>query len=81
MKYITLIFLFLASCTTPEFITLKTKNGEHIHTVTKDPFFSSPNQTSEWLFWYTPIFLIALWLIWKEIKSILVKKPSKPEDK
>lgn len=62
--------LFLASCTTPELIHTYDKNGNIIHSAHKEPFFNSPDKTSEWLFWYTPIFLLAAWFIWREAKAI-----------
>jgi hypothetical protein len=71
MKYmLPLILVVLTSCTNPEFVVLKDKTGNPIHTTQKDTFFNSPDKTSEWLFWYTPIFLGAGWLMWREIKSI-----------
>jgi hypothetical protein len=80
MKYL-LPLLFLTSCTTPQIISPLDKNGNPIHTVLKEPFFSSPNQTSEWMFWYTPLFLVFTWLIWKEVRKLLTKTPPKAEDK
>lgn len=76
MKYL-LPLLFLASCTTPQIISPLDKNGNPIHTVLKQPFFGTPDKTSEWLFWYTPIFLIFAWMIWKEIRKLLNKKEDK----
>jgi hypothetical protein len=80
MKFL-LPLLFLASCTTPQIISPLDKQGNPIHTVLPQPFFNSPDKTSEWLFWYTPIFLVFAWLIWKEIKKIVIKTPPKSEDK
>lgn len=81
MKYFIPLVLFIASCTSPEFVVLKDKNGQIIHTSQKETFFNSPDKTSEWLFWYTPIFLGAAWLMWKEIKSIKFPKKNKDEVK
>ena len=76
MKYLLPIILFLASCTSPEFVTLKTKTGEHIHTVSESSFFNTPDKASEWSFWYVGILLIVLWFVWKEFKSIKFSKKS-----
>jgi hypothetical protein len=78
MKYLLPIILFFASCTSPEFVTLKTKTGEHIHTVSESSFFNTPDKASEWSFWYVGILLIVLWFVWKEFKS--VKFPKKSSD-
>ena len=74
MKYLLPIILFLASCTSPEFITLKTKTGEHIHTVSENAFFNTPDKASEWAFWYFPVVVFAVWLVWKEFKTIKFPK-------
>lgn len=82
MKYlITIISFLLISCTSPQYIVLTDKNGNIVHSVHEEPFFSSPNKPSEWLFWYTPIALIAVWMIWKEVRKIILKdcnKETKP---
>jgi hypothetical protein len=83
MKYLTVLaFLLLTSCTSPQMVYMTDKNGQIIHSVQKEPFFNSPDKTSEWLFWYTPIFLFASWFIWREAKSIYYdcKKVKNPED-
>jgi hypothetical protein len=77
IKYLPL--LLLGACTSPEFITLKDKQGNHIHAVSQDSFFNSPNSTSEWSFWYFLILAGLLWLVWKEFKS--VKFPKSKDDK
>jgi hypothetical protein len=74
MKYLLPIILFLASCTSPEFVTLKTKDGEHIHTVSENAFFNTPDKASEWAFWYFPVVVFAIWLVWKEFKTIKFPK-------
>lgn len=76
MKYL-LSLLFLASCTTPQIISPLDKHGNPIHTVLKQPIFSAPDKTSEWLFWYTPIILVFGWFLWKEIRKFLTKKEDK----
>jgi len=76
MKYLLPIILFLASCTSPEFVTLKTKTGEHIHTVSESSFFNTPDKASEWAFWYFPVVVFVIWLTWKEFKSIKFSKKS-----
>lgn len=85
MKYLLPIILFLASCTSPEFVTLKTKTGEHIHTVSENAFFNTPDKASEWAFWYFPVVVFAVWLVWKEFKTIKFPKnkstDSSAEDK
>ncbi len=74
MKYLLPIILFLASCTSPEFVTLKTKTGEHIHTVSENSFVNTPDKASEWAFWYFPVVVFVVWLVWKEFKSIKFSK-------
>jgi hypothetical protein len=74
MKYLLPIILFLASCTSPEFVTLKTKTGEHIHTVSENSFFNTPDKASEWAFWYVPVVVFVLWIVWKEFKSVKFTK-------
>ena len=76
MKYLLPIILFLASCTSPEFVTLKTKTGEHIHTVSDSSFFNTPDKASEWAFWYFPVVVFVIWIAWKEFKSIKFSKKS-----
>ena len=72
MKYLLPSILFLASCTSPEFVTLKTKTGEHIHTVSENSFFNTPDKASEWAFWYFPvvIFVVCKLLTVPLVKSI-----------
>lgn len=70
MKFLIPILLFLASCTTPQIISPKDKNGEIIHSVLKEPFFGSPNRASEWSFWYFVICAITFWVVWREFKSV-----------
>jgi hypothetical protein len=53
---------------------MKDKAGNPIHTTTPNPFFSTPNQASEWSFWYFVILATVLWLIWREFKSIKFSK-------
>jgi hypothetical protein len=79
MKYLIPIILFLASCTSPQIISPLDKQGNAIHSVLKEPFFGSPNQASEWSFWYGIIVVIVLWFAWKEFKSI--KFPKQKIDK
>ena len=82
MKYLLPIILFLASCTSPEFVTLKTKTGEHIHTVSENSFFNTPDKASEWAFWYFPVVVFVVWLVWKEFKSIKsIQKQGNIDDK
>ena len=78
MKYLIPLFLFLSSCTTPQIISPLDKKGNPIHSVLKEPFFGSPNQASEWSFWYIVILAFVLWAAWKEFKS--VKWPKQPKD-
>jgi hypothetical protein len=75
MKYLIPIFLILSSCTSPQFVCMKDKAGNPIHTTTPNPFFSTPNQASEWSFWYIIVLAIVAWTAWREFKS--VKWPSK----
>jgi|Laugresu1bdmlbsd_1035121.scaffolds.fasta_scaffold177996_2 hypothetical protein len=77
-----IVLFLLVSCTEPKMVYMEDKNGQIIHSVQKEPFFNSPDKTSEWLFWYTPIFLFASWFIWREAKSIYYdcKKVKNPED-
>lgn len=77
MKYLIPLFLFLSSCTTPQIISPLDKKGNPIHSVLKEPFFGSPNQASEWSFWYIVILAFVLWAAWKEFKS--VKWPKQPK--
>ena len=60
---------------------IRIKESEHygnpIHSVMKEPFFGSPNQASEWSFWYMVLVAIVMWIAWKEFKSIKFKKDSK----
>lgn len=74
MKYLIPLFLILSSCTSPNFVYMKDKAGNPIHTTTPNPFFSTPNQASEWSFWYFVILATVLWLIWREFKSIKFSK-------
>jgi len=78
MKYLLPLLAFLASCTNPEFVTLKDKQGNPIHTVSETSFFNTPDKASEWSFWYAGILLVVLWFAWKEFKS--VKFPKKSSD-
>ena len=75
MKYLFLLIVLLASCTTPQIISPMDKKGNPIHSVLKEPFFGSPTQASEWSFWYVIICAIVLWAAWREFKS--VKWPKK----
>jgi hypothetical protein len=75
MKYLIPLFLFLASCTNPEFVVMKDQQGNVIHTTTPQSFFSSPDKASEWSFWYFVIAMATIWMIWREFKS--VKWPKK----
>lgn len=77
MKYLILPILFLVSCTNPEIVSPMDKDGNPIHSVMKEPFFGSPNQASEWSFWYMVLVAIVMWIAWKEFKSIKFKKDSK----
>lgn len=77
MKYLLPTILFLASCTTPQIISPLDKQGNPIHSVMKEPFFGTPNQASEWSFWYLIAVGIMMWVAWKEFKSIKFKKDSK----
>jgi hypothetical protein len=77
MKYLIPLVLFLASCTTPQIISPLDKQGNPIHSVMKEPFFGSPNQASEWSFWYIVILAIVFWAAWKEFKSL--KWPKQPK--
>jgi hypothetical protein len=77
MKYLIPLVLFLASCTTPQIISPLDKQGNPIHSVMKEPFFGSPNQASEWSFWYIVILAIVFWAAWKEFKSF--KWPKQPK--
>ena len=70
MKYLLPIILFLASCTTPEYIVLKDDKGNIIHTATPQTFFNTPDKPSEWSFWYFVVCMFVVWLVWKEFKSI-----------
>lgn len=81
MKYLLPMILFLVSCTTPQIISPLDKQGNPIHSVMKEPFFGSPNQASEWSFWYMVILAIALWTAWKEFRSIKWPKQSSKQDK
>jgi hypothetical protein len=76
MKYLIPLVLFLASCTAPQIISPLDKQGNPIHSVMKEPFFGSPNQASEWSFWYIVILAIVFWAAWKEFKSL--KWPKQP---
>jgi hypothetical protein len=78
MKYLIPMVLFLVSCTTPQIISPLDKKGNQIHSVLKEPFFGSPNQASEWSFWYVVILAVVIWFAWKEFKSI--KFPKKSSD-
>ena len=77
MKYLIPLVLFLVSCTTPQIISPLDKQGNPIHSVMKEPFFGSPNQASEWSFWYIVILAIVFWAAWKEFKSL--KWPKQPK--
>lgn len=74
MKYLILVILFLTSCTSPQIVSPMDKEGNAIHSVLKEPFFGSPNQASEWSFWYVILVAIVLWFAWKEFKSIKFSK-------
>jgi hypothetical protein len=76
MKYLIPLILFLASCTTPQIVSPLDKQGNQIHSVLKEPFFGSPNQASEWSFWYVVIVAIVAWAAWKEFKSVKWPKKS-----
>jgi hypothetical protein len=76
MKYLLLAFLFLTSCTEPKIVSPIDKAGNPIHSVLKEPFFGSPNQASEWSFWYVILLTITLWAAWREFKSIRWPKKS-----
>jgi hypothetical protein len=78
MKYLLALFL-LASCTTPQIVSPLDKDGNQIHSVLKEPFFGSPNQASEWSFWYLILVAVVLGYAWKEFKSI--KFPKSKNDK
>ena len=75
MKYLIPMVLFLVSCTSPQIISPLDKQGNQIHSVLKEPFFGSPNQASEWSFWYVVILAVVIWFVWKEFKSIKFVKP------
>ena len=75
MKYL-LPLLFLASCTSPQIVSPLDKQGNPIHSVLEEPFFGSPNQASEWSFWYVVISAVVLWAAWKEFKSVKWPKKS-----
>ena len=75
MKYLIPMVLFLVSCTSPQIISPLDKQGNQIHSVLKEPFFGSPNQASEWSFWYVVILAVVIWFAWKEFKSIKFVKP------
>ena len=79
MKYLLPLILFLASCTTPVFVTLNDRDGNPIHTATPSSFFNTPDKPSDWGFWYVIVLAFVLWLVWREFKS--VKWPKKKEDK
>jgi hypothetical protein len=79
MKYLIPLVLFLASCTTPQIISPLDKQGNPIHSVMKEPFFGSPNQASEWSFWYIVILAIVFWAAWKEFKSLKWLKQPKQD--
>lgn len=76
MKYLLLSLFLLASCTEPKIVSPIDKAGNPIHSVLKEPFFGSPNQASEWSFWYVIICAIVFWAAWKEFKSIKWPKKS-----
>jgi hypothetical protein len=78
MKYLIPMVLFLVSCTSPQIISPLDKQGNQIHSVLKEPFFGSPNQASEWSFWYVVILAVVIWFAWKEFKSI--KWPKKKSE-
>ena len=82
MKYLIPLVLFLVSCTTPQIISPLDKQGNQIHSVLKEPFFGSPNQASEWSFWYIIICVIVVYAIWREAKAIYYdcKKVKNPEE-
>jgi fucose permease len=81
MRYLITLILFLSACTEPKFVSLTDNKGNPIHTTTPEIFFSSPNQTSEWSFWYFIILAGILWLVWKEFKNLKWPKQSQKEDK
>ena len=81
MKYLIPLFALLTSCTTPQIVSPRNKDGEPIHSVLKEPFFGSPNQASEWSFWYVIICAITFWAVWREFKSIKWPKSSQKQDK
>jgi hypothetical protein len=81
MKYLIPLFALLTSCTTPQIVSPQNKDGEPIHSVLKEPFFGSPNQASEWSFWYVIICAITFWAVWREFKSIKWPKSSQKQDK
>jgi hypothetical protein len=74
MKYLIPLFLFFVSCTSPQIVSPVDKDGNQIHSVLKEPFFGAPNQGSEWSFWYFILLMVALWLVWKEFKSVKFSK-------
>lgn len=76
MKYLLPLLAFLASCTSPEFVTLKDKQGNHIHTVSETSFFNTPDKAAEWSFWYIGILVFVIWIAWKEFKSVKFSKKS-----
>lgn len=78
MKYLIILVLLFASCTNPQIVSPLDKQGNPIHSVMKEPFFGSPNQASEWSFWYIVMLAIVAWAVWKEFKS--VKWPKQPKD-
>ena len=77
MKYLIPLILFLASCTTPQIVSPLDKQGNQIHSVLKEPFFGSPNQASEWSFWYVIICVVAVYAVWREFKSVKWPKKSR----
>ncbi len=79
LQYLIFAVTLLSSCTTPQFVTLQDKDGNPIHTATPSTFFSSPDKASEWGFWYVVLLAFAVWLVWREFKT--VKWPKKKEDK
>ena len=81
MKYLIPLFLSLTACTNPQIISPLDKQGNPIHSVLKEPFFGSPNQASEWSFWYIIILAIVFWAAWKEFRSIKWPKQSSKQDK
>jgi len=76
MKYLLPLFALLSSCTSPEFVTLKDKQGNPIHTVSETSFFNTPDKASEWSFWYIGILVFVIWIAWKEFKSVKFSKKS-----